>query len=244
MPERPVVFLGPSLPLDEGAAILPGASFRPPIRRGDLRPLLDEPPLAVGIVDGEFFQGLAVSPREILPLLQRGVPVFGASSMGALRAVELESHGMRGVGRIFELFRSGRLIADDEVALVFCPATLRPLSEPLVNLRLALGAAHAKGLLSLAELIGLTRRMKTLYFPDRSRERLFAELTSLAGAERAAAIRTWWLAEAPDAKAEDARRLLQVIAELLDPGGRPLPRERVSYSHGRAGPTGVGGRMR
>jgi hypothetical protein len=222
VPERPVVFLGPSLPPDEAAALLPGARFRPPIRRGDLRPLLDDPPPAVGIVDGEFFQGLAVSPKEILPLLQRGVPVYGASSMGALRAVELESDGMRGVGRIFELFRSGRLIADDEVALVFCPATLLPLSEPLVNIRLALGAAHRAGLISLAELIGLTRRMKRLYFPDRSRERLFAEMAWLAGPERAAAIRRWWLAKAPDAKAEDARGLLHGIAAHLGRTGCAL----------------------
>jgi len=228
MPERPVVFLGPSLPLEEATALLPGASFRPPIRRGDLRPLLDDPPPAVGIVDGEFFQGLAVSPKEILPLLRRGVAVFGASSMGALRAVELEGHGMRGVGRIFELFRSGRLIADDEVALVFCPATLRPLAEPLVNIRLALGAAHGTGLISLAELIGLTRRMKKLYFPDRTRERLFAELASLTGPERAAAIRRWWLAEAPDAKAEDARDLLHGIAEHLGRAGRGLAREPLA----------------
>jgi TfuA protein len=213
MPDRPVVFLGPSLAREQAAQLLPGAIFCPPIRRGDLRSLLDEPPPAVGIVDGEFFQSLAVSPKEILPLLERGVPVYGAASMGALRAVELESYGMRGVGRIFELFRSGRLTADDEVALMFCPATLRPLSEPLVNIRLALSAAHRAGLISLAELIGVTRRMKALYFPERTRQRLFAELEESTGAERATRVRQWWLAAAPDTKAEDARLLLLGMAE-------------------------------
>jgi len=219
MPKCPIVFLGPSLPRELAAELLPGATFLPPIRRGDLRPLLDEPPAAVGIVDGEFFQSLAVSPKEILPLLERGVPVYGSSSMGALRAVELENYGMRGVGRIFELFRRGRLIADDEVALTFCPATLRPLSEPLVNIRLALSAAHRAGIISLAELIGLTRRMKALYFPERTRERLFAVMEQLTGPKRAIAVRHWWLTAAPDTKAEDAEHLLRGIAEHL---GRPV----------------------
>ena len=215
MPDRPIVFLGPSLSPEQAAQLLPGAVFRPPIRRGDLAPLLDDPPPAVGIVDGEFFQSLAVSPKEILPLLERGIAVYGAASMGALRAVELEKHGMRGVGRIFELFLRGRLIADDEVALTFCPTTLRPLSEALVNLRLGLSAVHRAGLISLAELIGLTRRMKALYFPERTCHRLFAEVERLTGPERANAVRNWWFAAAPDAKAEDARLLLSGIAEHL-----------------------------
>jgi hypothetical protein len=225
MPDHPIVFLGPSLAGEEAVQLLPGATFLPPIRRGDLQSLLAEPPPAVGIVDGEFFQSLAVSPKEIIPLLERGIPVYGAASMGALRAVELESHGMRGVGRIFELFRSGRLIADDEVALMFCPATLRPLSEPLVNLRLALSAAHRAGLISLAELIGVTRRMKKLHFPERTRQRLFAELERLTGQRRAIAVRQWWLAAAPDAKAEDARLLLRAMADhLARAAGAPVAR--------------------
>jgi TfuA protein len=206
-----VVFLGPSLTRREAVELLPQAEFRPPIRRGDLQALLEDPPEAVGIVDGEFFQSLAVSPKEILPLLDRGVRVYGSSSMGALRATELRSYGMNGVGRIFELFRSGRLIAEDEVALTFCAETLRPLSEPLVNLRLALSEARHAGLISLGELIGLTRRMKALYFPERTRERLFREAGKLLGGGRATGIREWWLRSAPDAKAEDARLLLRAM---------------------------------
>ena len=211
MHDRPVVFLGPSLERESAAEILPAAVFRPPIRRGDLKHLLQDLPPAVGIVDGEFFQSLAVSPKEILPLLELGVPVYGASSMGALRAVELSSYGMTGVGRIFHLFRQGRLMAEDEVALTYAPDTLRPLSEPLVNVRLALSAAHRAGLLSLAELIRLTRRMKTLYFPERTRQRLFAEAGTLLGPERTDGLRRWWAGSAPDTKAEDAKLLLHAI---------------------------------
>jgi hypothetical protein len=188
--------------------LLPNADFRPPIRRGDLQALFEDLPESIGIVDGEFFQSLAVSPKEILPLLERGVRIYGSSSMGALRASELAAYGMKGVGRIFELYRKGRLAADDEVALTFSPETLCALSEPLVNLRLALSAARHDGLISLPELIGLTRRMKALYFPERTKERLFAEATQLLGKARALGFRNWWSNAAPDAKAEDARQLL------------------------------------
>ena len=212
MPEAPIIFLGPSLPLEMARAILPGADFRPPIRRGDLLGISPDSTSSVGIIDGVFFQGLAISPKEILPLLRKGVRVWGASSMGALRAVELMGHGMTGVGRIFERFRSGRLIADDEVALTFDPETLRPVSEPLVNIRFALSAARAAGLISLAELIGLTRAMTGIYFPDRTRERFLVEARRRLGSERAAQLQAGWLHSSPDVKGEDATMLLRMMA--------------------------------
>ena len=97
-------------------------------RRSD--PLLAAKPSAVGIIDGEFYQSLAVSPKEVLALLESGVAVYGAASMGALRAVELHRYGMIGVGSIFRLFRRGVLDADDEVAVTYCGETWRPCRSP------------------------------------------------------------------------------------------------------------------
>ena len=45
--------------------------------------------------------------------------------------------GMQGVGQIFQWYRSGKIEAEDEVALVFDPKTFKPISEPLVNMRYA-----------------------------------------------------------------------------------------------------------
>ena len=123
-----VVYLGPSLAVDAAEQRLP-ARYLPPICRGDLA-LLPEEVRYVGIIDGEFFQRLAVSPKEVLAVLRRGVKVFGASSMGALRAVETERFGTVGVGAVFAMFRDGVLDGDDEVALVYDPETYRKLSEP------------------------------------------------------------------------------------------------------------------
>ena len=56
---------------------------------------------AILIVDGEFGQSLSVWHKEILHALHRGIRVVGASSMGALRAAELDRFGMEGVGEIY-----------------------------------------------------------------------------------------------------------------------------------------------
>lgn len=218
MARRPVIFLGPSLPLAEAQRELPGGIFLPPVKRGSLLPFLDDPPSSIGIVDGEFFQSFAVSTQEILLYLERGVRVFGSSSIGALRAVELGPWGMIGVGQVFELFRDGRLDADDEVAMTFCPVTLRPLSEPMVNFRVALAESRRQGVLSRAECRQLTHTLKAAYFPDRTVSRLFQELQRILPPERSIQAKEWWRRSAPNVKGADARLLLRRMRATCSTG--------------------------
>jgi hypothetical protein len=163
---KPVIFLGPSLELSVAYKIL-DANYLPPIKRGDLAEL-DRAVQTVGIVDGEFFQSLAVSPKEVLVLMDRGVKVFGSSSMGALRAAELHTLGMVGVGRVFEMYRDGRIEADDEVALLYDPVTYRACSEPLVNLRCALDTAVQSNVIGRLKANEILSRLKEMYFPYRT----------------------------------------------------------------------------
>jgi len=109
---RPIVFVGPSIPLA-------------PIRRGQL----DDIPSGaiVGIIDGVFAQTLAISPGEIRHAIDRGVVIYGAASMGALRAAEVPK--VIGIGRIFEMYSTGAIERDDEVAVVFDSDTHRPLGH-------------------------------------------------------------------------------------------------------------------
>jgi len=204
------VYLGPSLEIACARSIL-DAEYLSPIRRGDLAKLGPEV-RCVGIVDGEFYQSLAVSPKEILPLLERGVRVYGASSMGALRAAELYSHGMIGVGKIFEWYRDGLIDADDEVALTCEAETFRPLSEPLINIRVALREAVHRGLLGKAKADETIEAVRAVYFPDRSYNlvrRLCPELGAFPETHRRSQ------------KADDAVLLLRTIAVASDanPGG-------------------------
>jgi hypothetical protein len=192
-----VVFVGPSARTADRPPSR-GIEWRPPIRRGDLA-LLPSRVRQVGIVDGEFDQSLAVAPREIIDLLRRGVEVVGASSMGALRAVELRGFGMRGVGRIFEMYRDEEVEADDEVAIVFDPDTLRPLTEPLVNVRCAVAAAERAGRITAAVAETIVAAARALPYRARTYRRILAD----AGA----ALRRDVAALAPMLEQHDQKRL-------------------------------------
>lgn len=142
-----VVFLGPSLNSSEAATHFK-AQYLPPIRRGDLPRVIAGGAQAIGIVDGEFGQSLAVSVMEICAGLKQGVRIWGAASMGALRAAECQAAGMIGVGWIFQNYVDGFLRADDEVALLFDPRNYRATTIPLVNIRWGLQTALAAGVIS------------------------------------------------------------------------------------------------
>ncbi|RXH56694.1 TfuA-like protein [Granulicella sibirica] len=163
---KTAVFLGPSLDVAIAKSIL-DALFLPPIKRGDLQQL-PEGICNIGIIDGEFFQSLAVSPKEILTLLDRGSKVFGSSSMGALRAAETEPYGMVGIGKIFERYRDGGIDADDEVALTYDPVSYRPLSEALVNIRFVLEAAVLENVITQPVAMQVIRELQEVNFPFRS----------------------------------------------------------------------------
>ncbi len=135
---RPLVFLGPSLSLVAAKQILPRAIYRPPARRGDLDGVDPEACDEVVLVDGVMVYEHPPSPSEVYRLVQRGVRVIGAASLGALRAVELFAYGVEGVGWVFEEYRAGRVTADDELVARLDPRSGRADTVFLINLRYAL----------------------------------------------------------------------------------------------------------
>lgn len=164
-----VVFIGPSLRAHERPA-LRRVALHAPVRRGDLPALARTYPMlrAIGIVDGVFHHALSITPREVLDVARAGLTVFGASSMGALRAAELHTMGVRGVGRIFEMYAEGLVVSDDEVAIAFDPESERATSEPLVNVRCALGKAVLDGLLASADADVILAVGRELPYVDRT----------------------------------------------------------------------------
>jgi hypothetical protein len=110
------VFLGPTLAEKDARAEL-DAVYLPPVAAGDVYRLWRRRPRAIGIVDGSFDRIPAVWHKEIMWIMERGVHVFGGAGLGALRAAELDSFGMRGVGRVYQAFSDGTLGRDDEVAV-------------------------------------------------------------------------------------------------------------------------------
>ncbi|MBX4959563.1 TfuA-like protein [Rhizobium lentis] len=143
-----IIFAGPSLP---DAASLAGGAIRvlPPATQGDVLAAVEQGANVIGLIDGGFEYAAPVWHKEILYALSLGVTVLGAASMGALRAAECHSFGMIGIGRIFEDYRTGRLVDDAAVALVHAPIALggKPLTIPLVNVSATLDAMERNELL-------------------------------------------------------------------------------------------------
>jgi hypothetical protein len=206
---RTVVYLGPSLPRHEAEGILE-AEYRPPVRRGDLPSLPPEVDL-VGIIDGVFMSEAAVGHREILALLERGTRVIGGGSMGALRASELHDFGMQGVGEIFELYASGQIEGDDEVALTFHPETLEPLSEPLVNMRLNLRRAVEEGVVDGDDASSVLERVAREYFPRRSLLLMMRSIEDVLDDARSASLRDFLRRDYVDFKRADAVKVLTAL---------------------------------
>jgi hypothetical protein len=169
--DKPIIFLGPSLSHEKAKKIF-YSDYRPPARKGDFLQLtadFDLTKMLVGFVDGVFLQDYPPTPIEVYHLIRKsGVLLVGAASLGALRAVELEKFGMVGIGKIFQLYKTGKLNADDEVAVTFAAEGDYLLqSEAMVDIRYNLYLAHKNKVISENTKHVLVRLAKEIYFPNR-----------------------------------------------------------------------------
>lgn len=169
------VFLGPSLDTEQARSIL-RANYYPPVKWGDIDRLMATNLRIIVIIDGLFDAATPIWQREILMALREGITVVGASSMGALRAVELAPYGMVGVGTIYQWYAQGEIEGDDEVTLLHLGEEhgYHAVSEPLVNIRHKLALACRSGLLEPSQSQRLLGDLKNRYYADRTYDALFA----------------------------------------------------------------------
>jgi hypothetical protein len=212
-----LVYIGPTLAAAEVARALPDAEILPPVAVGDvLRATRRRGVRRIAIVDGYFERMAAVWHKEILIALERGIEVWGAASMGALRAAELAPFGMIGVGAIYRRYVRGELVADDEVAVAHLPAShgFRATSDALVNLRDGLERAADARVISAGARDRLVELARARHYRERSWATLIAD-------GRAAGLALDRLAAwpKPDRKADDARLLFRRLARARS--GRP-----------------------
>lgn len=208
-----IIFIGPSLPNNEVTKwVSSDIDIRSPIQRGDLEGIepSDGP---VCIIDGVFHNTLAITVREIAKALQMGVKIYGASSMGALRASECVSIGMEGVGRIFEQYQSGECQSDADVALVFDPISYENISTPLVNVKYGLKQAHQAGLINQAELNQFIQLAKSIHYSELTYEHLFRLASHCCDAQKIASLNKFIMKNqlAMDLKRKDALLLISII---------------------------------
>jgi hypothetical protein len=223
-----VVFAGPSLhryrrPADTSI------EFRGPAVQGDVYAAVHAGANVIGIIDGFFESVSSIWHKEILYALSQGVRVFGASSMGALRAAECHDFGMIGVGEIFEAYRDGTIIDDEAVALAHAPPELgyMPLTVPLVNVMWSAAHWHESGLTTSVERDGLLTTAKHIFFKDRT----WPSVIEAAGfsTDRRGDFLAMAKSSAIDRKALDARELVERI-ETGDDERAPPPDWKFSHT--------------
>jgi hypothetical protein len=226
------IFAGPTL-WDDPILAAPDIRWLPPASEGDVYRIAQKKPRAIGLIDGRFETVPSVWHKEILWALAQGIHVYGAASMGALRAAELDRFGMVGVGSIYEDFRSGILQDDDEVAVVHAPAELgyRPLSEAMVDIRATIAAAKSANVISQRSADRLVRIAKDRFFKERNWDVLFAHAANVGLPKLQLARLVRWLpANRVERKRLDALGMIEAMRQLL--GARPRPfRPRFKFQH-------------
>jgi len=165
--KRIIIFIGPSLQSSEASKILE-ADYRPPVARGDVIHALKDHPDVIAIIDGVFHKEPAVSHKEILEAIGKGVIMVGGASMGALRASELDDFGMVGIGRVYSDYRNGIIESDDDVAVVINPETMEQLSEALISMNYTFKAALKEGVINDTDHDVLLKTAKSIYYPKRT----------------------------------------------------------------------------
>lgn len=213
MEMKPHVFLGPTLDEQTAKTYLPDAYYHPPIACGDLLRLLRLKPKQVVIIDGFYEFTPAVWHKEIMIAMDAGVEVWGAASMGALRASELHHFGMHGVGEIFEAFANGTLNDDDEVAVLHKSKQegFAPLNDAMVNIRATLKEAIKHSVIDEQVENAIIEYCKAQFYPNR---RLIDAISNLKPKYKTAltALEKWLeINGVIDRKRLDAIAVLQAI---------------------------------
>ena len=215
---KPVIFLGPSLSREKARKIL-DADYRLPAKKGDLLQLILKEVNIVGLVDGYFLQDYPPTPIEVYNLVRkRNMKVFGSSSLGALRAVELGKYGMIGIGKIFRLFRDGILESDDEVAVTFTDYT-NYKSEALIDIRYNLFLAQKYNIIDNSTGRSILKVSKQTYFPYRTYEDILDKCKSKYPEinSKIESFRDYILNNRKSLKERDAVRLLKHIKSICEP---------------------------
>nr|WP_209892448.1 TfuA-like protein [Rhizobium leguminosarum] len=211
-----VVFLGPTLSEPQARTYL-DAVYLPPVGCADVvRAVTKYAPAAIVLIDGVFGQLPAVRHQEILWAMARGVRIYGAASIGALRAAELAPQGMIGHGLIYRWYRRHPLADDADVTVPMAPVALgsRALGDALIDIRLTLKSAERIGIIERRLRCELESLARALHFSERSLPKLLAAAVSNCGAAgEIEALKAWLPTGAESRKRRDAVNLLTYLAD-------------------------------
>ena len=177
---RTILFAGPST-FELERSLFDGLEVFPPAKRGDVERLVSDRTFGHGstllLADGIFHSHPSVGHVELRRAMTIGASVWGVSSMGAIRAAELRSVGMRGFGAVYERFVSDPDFRDDEVALLHGPNyPYHPLSEPLIHLRSSTKSLVQREIINEDQAASILHNRSSCWFGDRTRAKHVDEL--------------------------------------------------------------------
>lgn len=213
-----IIYTGLSISFDEAKEILDTHDdveviYKRPIKRGDIGLAIKEHPDIIGIIDGVFHQNSAVAHREILKAINEGITVVGASSMGALRASELDTLGMKGIGYVYEQYSTGNVTSDDDVAVMLDSETLEQLSEPLINMEYTFTKAVEKNIITSKQKEELLSIAKSTFYPKRN----YAQTLNSSKLDDITKDRLIsFIHFCEDIKKEDAKSLIRYITHVIE----------------------------
>lgn len=212
-----IVFAGPTISAYDPDTASLDVTYLGPAAQGDIYRASKHRPWAIVLIDGYFDFVPPPWHRELLWAMSSGIHVFGAASIGALRAAELTQFGMIGVGEIYEKFASGALTDDDEVAVVHGPPELGYplLSMAMVDIRATLEAAVAAAIVSGEANEKVLTSAKRLNFRQRTAQNIFrsAKDSGVPSAELSA-LETWWPHNIVEGKRRDAIEAIRAAGQL------------------------------
>ena len=172
------IFVGPSgygLP----DSLFSGWIRKPPCKQSDILKLLEsEQPTHIALVDGLYMSVPAPWHKEILLAIENNICVFGCSSMGALRAAELQTFGMKGYGSVFDYIVENEPVDDSIVAVVHDSVSqgFKPLTFAKIELIHFYQLLSQASLLSIDQASFLSERLFDIDFESLSKSKLYSEL--------------------------------------------------------------------
>lgn len=211
------IFVGPSLFYSQ--IELTGLDVRPPAAQGDLYVAVQQGATAIGLIDGVFGDAGSVWHKELLYAVSRGVRVFGAASMGALRAAECAAFGVMPVGKIAHDYAQGILDDDADVALTHAPQEFgwQPFTVPLVDVRSTAAACVKAGLLNEVAANAAVEVAASLHFTLRTEEDMIERIEAELGSTLAEVFKAHFVSQ----KQADAEELVSILRNALDRPDEP-----------------------
>ncbi|MCF6765296.1 hypothetical protein L3V82_05890 [Thiotrichales bacterium 19S3-7] len=159
-------------------SLLPHAIVHRAIKSGDLIKAVSKHYDIIIIIDGNFEYTQAIWHKEILWAVKKGLKIIGCSSMGALRASELDRFGVTGYGYVYETYKNNITDDDSEVAIHYYKHKEAIISSlPLINFRYSLNLLTDDQRLTHTEADDIFKQIKSIFYKKRTWQALKEVMT-------------------------------------------------------------------